>query len=109
MRVVSTPAVRLRSQATDVVTVPAGRTASVDVAGGGHGRRHLPRGRRPAHRRRAHRWATPCRFTVRATGYGQVARIVVGGALVLLAIAVALRVARRIRAARAAESGSLDP
>jgi hypothetical protein len=36
-----------------------------------------------------------------------VARVVVGGALVLLAIAVVVRVARRIKAARASDGGTL--
>ena len=46
---------------------------------------------------------------VRATGYGKVARIVVGGALILLAVLVLLRVARRIRAVRSTDGGTLEP
>jgi hypothetical protein len=108
VRLVSTPAVRLRSAPTDVITIPAGRTASVDVPAEATADATFP----VTAVLLTDDGATlgqPVSFIVRATGYGQVARIVVGGALVLLAIAVALRVGRRIRVARAAESGSLDP
>lgn len=108
VRVVSTPAVRLRSQPTEVITIPAGRTASVDVAAEATADATFPVLAVLLTDEGAS-LGDPVTFTVRATGYGQVARVVVGGALVLLAVAVALRVARRIRVARAAESGSLDP
>ena len=108
VRITATPSVRLRSTATEVITVPAGRTASVDVAAEATVDATFP----VVAVLLTEDGATigqPVAFTVRATGYGQVARIVVGGALVLLAVAVVVRVARRIRTARAAEGGTLDP
>lgn len=108
VRITATPSVRLRSTATEVITVPAGRTASVDVAAEATVDATFPVVA-VLLTEDGTTIGQPVAFTVRATGYGQAARIVVGGALVLLAVAVVVRVARRIRTARAAEGGSLDP
>ncbi len=102
----SIPSVRLTSQPSELITVPAGRTATVNVTAEAAANARFPvvatllsAAGQPL--------GDSVEFTVRATGYGQVARIVVGGALVLLAIAVVVRVARRIKAARASDSGTL--
>ncbi len=105
VRVTSTPAVRLQSAATEVITIPAGRTASVDVAAEATADATFPvvavlltEAGEP--------FGKPVTFTVRATGYGQVARIVVGSALILLAATVVMRVARRIRLAQSGSAAS---
>ncbi|HYN75712.1 MAG TPA: DUF6049 family protein [Candidatus Limnocylindria bacterium] len=104
--VVATPSVRLRSEPTDVLTVPAGRTASVDVPAEAtvDGAFTVVATLTTAE---GATLGQPVDFVVRATGYGTVARIVVGGALILLAVLVLLRVARRIRAVRSTVGGTL--
>jgi Family of unknown function (DUF6049) len=104
----SSPSVRLRSQPTAIITVPAESTTSVDVAAQATTNATFPvkatlrtGGGAP--------FGDPVTFTVRATGYGRVAQIVIGGALILLAVAVVVRVARQIRAGRATPGGTLEP
>ncbi len=103
----ATPSVRLRSEPTDVLTIPAGRTASVDVPAEAtvDGAFTVVATLTTAD---GDTLGQPVDFVVRATGYGKVARIVVGGALILLAVLVLLRVARRIRAVRSTDGGTLE-
>ncbi len=108
VKLVSSPSVRLRSPPSALVTVPAGRTASVDVPAVATADATFPVVATLI-TDQGGALGEPVTFTVRATGYGQVARVVVGGALVLLAFAVVLRVARRIRAARGANGETLEP
>ncbi len=102
----SIPSVRLTSRPSELITVPAGRTATVNVTA-----EAAANARFPVVATLLSATGQPLgdsvEFTVRATGYGQVARIVVGGALVLLAIAVVVRVARRIRAAGTSDGETL--
>jgi hypothetical protein len=93
----ATPAFRLRMGQQSTSTVPAGRTISVEVPAS-----TSADGRIPVQARLStpsgEAFGVPVTFQMRATGYGAVARLVAGGLVFLLAIALVVRVVRRIRA-----------
>ncbi|MET0740806.1 MAG: DUF6049 family protein [Candidatus Nanopelagicales bacterium] len=90
------PAVRLSFEDPGLIVVPAGQTATPQVGAdaAANGRVEVtvqllsPDGRV---------FGTPAQIVVNATAYGTVAAIAVGGALVVLFSAVAVRIVRRIR------------
>jgi len=90
------PSVRLTVGQPPAVTVEAGRRVSVEVPAqaAANGRLDLevrlltPSGAA---------YGDPVTFPVRVTGFGQVARVVVGAALVLLGLAVLVRIGRALR------------
>jgi len=90
------PSVRLTVGQPPAVNVEAGRRVSVEVPAqaAANGRLDLevrlltPSGAA---------YGDPVTFPVRVTGFGQVARVVVGAALALLGLAVLVRIGRALR------------
>ena len=104
----SIPAFRLDAQPSEVQTLRAGSTASVEVPASAtaDGRiQVVARLTTPA----GDPFGGTVAFDLRATGYGEVARLVAGVLVVLLGLAVIVRVVRRIRAgAAAADAAAAD-
>ncbi len=108
VQLTSTPAFRLDAEPSDVQTVRAGSTASVEVPASATADGRIPVVARlvtPA----GQLYGGGVAFSLRATGYGEVARLVAGALVVLLGLAVIVRVVRRIRAgAAAADAAAAD-
>jgi hypothetical protein len=108
VQLTSIPAFRLDAQSSEVQTLRAGSTASVEVPASAtaDGRiQVVARLTTPA----GDPFGGTVAFDLRATGYGEVARLVAGVLVVLLGLAVIVRVVRRIRAgAAAADAAAAD-
>jgi hypothetical protein len=108
VQLTSVPAFRLDAQPSEVQTLRAGSTASVEVPASAtaDGRiQVVARLTTPA----GDPFGGAVAFDLRATGYGEVARLVAGVLVVLLGLAVIVRVVRRIRAgAAAADAAAAD-
>jgi hypothetical protein len=108
VQLTSIPAFRLDAEPSAVQTVRAGTTASVEVPASA-----TADGRIPVTARLTTPSGAPfgggVAFELRATGYGEVARLVAGVLVVLLGVAVIVRIVRRIRAgAAAADAAAAD-
>ena len=108
IQLTSIPAFRLDAQPSEVQTIRAGSTASVEVPASATADGRIPVTARlttPA----GEPFGGAVSFELRATGYGEVARLVAGVLVVLLGLAVIVRVVRRIRAgAAAADAAAAD-
>jgi len=107
VRLTATPAFRLRTGPQEVSTVPAGRAISVEVPASTSADGRIPVTARlvtPS----GTPFGQPVSFEVRATGYGAVAQLAAGALVVLLAIALVVRVVRRIRRGAGAAAAARD-
>jgi hypothetical protein len=108
VQLTSTPAFRLDAAPSAVQTVRAGSTASIEVPASATADGRIPVTARlttPA----GEPFGGVVAFDLRATGYGELARLVAGVLVVLLGVAVVVRVVRRIRGgAAAADAAAAD-